>query len=102
MRVLDGANTWFLILPGHESSRSSAQLIRRWGLFRESAPGEEKASGHGQQGRSLDDTRFQTNPFCYVLYVEQWKFRCIMSSDHHEGGPRSSFVLDRHVRCFRS
>jgi hypothetical protein len=24
-----------------------------------------------------------------------------MSSGHHEGGPRSSFALGRHVRCFR-
>jgi hypothetical protein len=39
MRVLDGADTWSLIRPGHESSVGSAQLIRRWGLFRGSAPG---------------------------------------------------------------
>ncbi len=30
--------------------------------------GEEKAPGHGQQGRSLDDVRFQTDPFCFILY----------------------------------
>jgi hypothetical protein len=46
--------------------------------------GEEKASGHGQQGRSLDDTHFQTDPFCFILYIAQWKFRCIMSSGHRE------------------
>jgi len=34
----------------------------------------------------------------YILYVDQWKFRCSMSSGHHEGGPRSSIALDRHVR----
>ncbi len=39
MRVLDDANTWSLIRPGTESSTRSAQLIRRWGLLRESAPG---------------------------------------------------------------
>jgi hypothetical protein len=55
--------------------------------------GEEKAPSHGQQGRSLDDEYFQTSPFCYVLYVEQWGFRYIMSSGHLEGGPRSSNVL---------
>ncbi len=60
--------------------------------------GEEKASGHGQQGRSLDDARFQTAPFCFILYIAQWKFRCIMSSGHREGGPRSSIALGRHVR----
>jgi hypothetical protein len=64
--------------------------------------GKEKVSGHGQKGRSLDDARFQTVPFCYILYVEQWKFHCIMSSGHREGGPRSSFTLGRHVRCFRT
>jgi hypothetical protein len=31
--------------------------------------GEERASGHVQQGRfSLDDTRFQTETFFYVIY----------------------------------
>jgi hypothetical protein len=39
MSVLDGANKWSLIRPRHESSARSAQLIRRWGLLRESAPG---------------------------------------------------------------
>jgi hypothetical protein len=39
IRVLDDANTWSLIRPGHESSVRSANLIRRWGLPRESAPG---------------------------------------------------------------
>jgi hypothetical protein len=39
MRVLDGEKTWSLIRPGHESSVRSTQLIRRWGLLRESAPG---------------------------------------------------------------
>jgi hypothetical protein len=69
-------------------------------VFLGGSGGEEKASGHGQQGRSLDDTRFQTAPFCYILYVEQWKFPCSMSSGHREGGPRSSFALGRHVLCF--
>jgi hypothetical protein len=39
MCVLDGVNTWSLIRPEHESSLRSVQLIRRWGLFRESTPG---------------------------------------------------------------
>jgi hypothetical protein len=34
---------------------------------------------------------------CHILYVDQWKFRCSMSSGHHEGGPRSSIALGRHV-----
>jgi hypothetical protein len=36
--VLDGANTWSLIRPGYESSVRSTQLIRRWGMTRESVP----------------------------------------------------------------
>jgi hypothetical protein len=31
--------------------------------------GDEKASGHGQQGRSLDDVCFQTVPFCFIFYI---------------------------------
>jgi hypothetical protein len=31
---------YFLIRPGYESSTRSVQLIRRWGLPRESAPGQ--------------------------------------------------------------
>jgi hypothetical protein len=27
---------------------------------------------------------------CYVLYIEQWEFRCCMPSDHRERCPRSS------------
>jgi hypothetical protein len=37
--------------------------------------GQEKSSGHGQQGRSLDDACFQTTPFCYILYIDQWGYR---------------------------
>ena len=59
------------------------------------AGGEGKASGHGQKRRSLDDTHFQTVPFCYILYVEQWGFLCSMSSGHHTWGPRSSIALGR-------
>jgi hypothetical protein len=57
--------------------------------------GQEKAPGHGQEGRSLDDEHFQTAPFCYILYVDQWGFRYRMSSGHREGGPRSSIDLGR-------
>ena len=42
---------------------------------------------------SQDDTSSKQPCLCYILYIVQWKFRCIMSSDHHEGGPRSSIVL---------
>jgi hypothetical protein len=37
-----------------------------------------------------------------MLHVEQWKFHYSISSGHREGGPRSSFALDRNVCCFRS
>jgi hypothetical protein len=35
------------------------------GFFLGGTGGQEKASGHGQQGRSLDDERFQIAAFCY-------------------------------------
>jgi hypothetical protein len=38
-------------------------------VFLGGSGGEEKESGHGQHGRSLDDTRFQTDPFCYIIYM---------------------------------
>ncbi len=37
-------------------------------VFLGGSGGEEKAPGHGQQGRSLDDARFQTAPFFFVIY----------------------------------
>ncbi len=47
--------------------------------------------------------RIPNSPVCmYILYVGQWKFRFNMSSGHHEGGPRSSIALDRHVCCSTS
>jgi hypothetical protein len=48
-----------------------------------------------RQGLSMDDTHIQTSPFSCILYVEQWGFHYIMSSDHREGGARSSFDLGR-------
>ncbi len=68
-------------------------------VFLGGAGGEEKAPGHGQQGRSMNDVRFQTAPFCYILYVEQWGFRCSMPSGHREGGPRSSMPWAAHLLC---
>jgi hypothetical protein len=47
----------------------------------------QSTSGHGQQGRSLDDARFQTVPFCSMLYIEQWKFRFSMDQTIANGCP---------------
>ena len=85
--------------PGHESSVRSAQLIRRWGLPRESAPwsgtgdgevlmgrrfwvgcgwffswggggGEEETPGHGLLNRfSQDDASLRTAFFIYIYYI---------------------------------
>jgi hypothetical protein len=75
---------------GDGKSDGEPFLGRTWMFFLGRAGGQEKAPGHGQQGRSPDDAHFQTAPFCYILYVDQWGFRCSMSSDHREeGGPRS-------------
>ncbi len=62
---------------------------------RESARARSAGSVAGRH--ALSNSPF----FCYILYVEQWKFRCSISSGHREGGPRSSFALGRHVHCFR-
>ena len=51
MRVLDGANTWSLIRPGYDSSVRSAQLIRRWGMPRESVPGQRIGDEEVLKGR---------------------------------------------------
>ena len=43
--------------------------------------GEEKTPGHGvQQGSFSLETSFFKHPYflCYVLYIEQWGFLCIM------------------------
>ncbi len=68
-------------------------------VFLGGAGGKEKTSGHGHRGRSLNDSRFQTAPFCYILYVDEWGFRFRMPSDHREGGPRSSMSWTTHVHC---
>ncbi len=104
--VLDGANTWSLIRPGHESSVRSAQLIRRW-VFPGNLPlgqtlvmgrswwevfwvgcgwffswgdggGEEETPGHGLLSRFRRTTRVSEQPFlCDILYIEQWEFHYI-------------------------
>jgi hypothetical protein len=53
IRVLDDANrdTRSLIRPGDESSEGSAQLIRRLGLLRESAPGSTHCDEEVLMGR---------------------------------------------------
>jgi hypothetical protein len=79
---------------GDGKSDGETFLGRTWMFFLGESGGEEKLPGHSQQGRSLDDTRFQTAPFCYILYVDQWGFRFSMSSGHREVGPRSSIALD--------
>ncbi len=51
MSVLDGENTWSLIRPGHQSSTRSGQLIRRWGLIRESVLGQHIGDEEVLMGR---------------------------------------------------
>jgi hypothetical protein len=72
---------------GDGKSDGETFLGRTWMFFLEWAGGEKKTPGHGQQGRSLDDTRFQTVPFCYILYIAQWKFRCSMRQTIPNGDP---------------
>ncbi len=72
---------------GDGKSDGETFLGRTWMFFLGGTGGEEKAPGHGQQGRSLDDTRFQTVPFYYILYIVQWKFRCSMRQEITNDGP---------------
>jgi hypothetical protein len=51
MRVFDDTNTWSLIRPGYESSERSAHLVRRWGLTRESVPGQRIGDEEVFRGR---------------------------------------------------
>ncbi len=89
------------------------QRVYGWGRSRESIPGaahwrwrfdEEAFSGRlwifflGGRGRgrgvpgrvllrSFRRTAGSKQPIlCYILYVEQWRFRCSMSSGHRERG----------------
>ena len=62
--------------------------------------GEEELEGTTAETFSQDDASSKHPCLCYILYISQWGFRCrSMSSDHHDGGPRSSIALDRHMRC---
>jgi hypothetical protein len=54
---------------GDGKSDGQTFLGRTWMFFLGGAGGQEKVSGHGKQGRSLADARFQIDPFCYILYV---------------------------------
>ena len=58
MCVLDGTNTLSLIRPGHECTVRSAQFIRRWGLFRESVPGQSIGDEKVLTGRHLNRPTF--------------------------------------------
>jgi hypothetical protein len=53
--------------------------IHGWGLAYGIYPWGSALVMDGQQGRSLDDARFQTDPSCFILYITQWEFRYSMS-----------------------
>jgi hypothetical protein len=64
--------------PGHESSVRSTQLIRRWGLPRESAPWSGTGDGEVLMGRrfwgllnrfSQDDASLRTVFFISICYI---------------------------------
>ncbi len=114
MRALDGVSTRSLAVSGvdllHRSNAmdlrmGTVQGIYSWG----SALGDGdlmrrrfrvgcgcfflggRGRGRGVPGRvllrSFRRTAGSKQPcLCYILYVEQWRFRCIMSSGHRERG----------------
>ncbi len=129
MRVLDDVKTWSLIRPGHESSVRSAQLIRRWGLFRKSAPGSshwwwgsldgeafwvgcgffflgerERGSGDGRSPSawfvfSLDNASFRTTLF--MVYIIYWAVEVSLQYlQTIVKGPPVRDALGRHVLCW--
>ena len=53
--------------------------------------GEEETPGHVLLSRFHRTTRVSEQPFlCYILYIEQWKFRCCMLQTIANGAPESS------------
>ncbi len=72
MRTAQGIYPWVITLVmGNLMGRRFWVERGYWtDFFLGGVGGEEEVPGHGQQDRSLDDARFQTAPFCYILYVE--------------------------------
>ena len=87
MRALDGVSAQSLAGFGSESlhqvlckdlRKGTVQGIYSWGS---ALPGRVFAEKFSQ------NDGLQTAPFlCRILYIDQWKFRCSMSSGHHERG----------------
>ena len=72
-----------------------------WFFYWGGGGGEEETPGHGLLSRFFRrTTRVSEQPFflCYILYIEQWEFRCIK----FQSIAKSALDLDalgRHVRC---
>ncbi len=50
--------------------------------------GEEETPGHVLLSRFRRMTRVSEQPFlCYILYIEQWRFRCSMRQTVANGDP---------------
>jgi hypothetical protein len=86
----DGDCLWDLSLgrcTGDGKFYGETFLGRLWMFFCEGRGGEEKESGHVQDGRfSLDDTRCQTDQFFYIVYyiVHASGHRVVHASGHRE------------------
>ena len=63
-----------------------------WFFFR-ALVGGGRGRGRGNSGArpaesfSQDDAGFRTAFLCYILYIEQWRFRCSMRQTVANGGP---------------
>jgi hypothetical protein len=68
MYDLDVANTWSFIRPGYESSPRSEQLVRRWGIPRESVPGQCIGNEDSRVGCHWT-TRVFKQPHFIMLYI---------------------------------
>jgi hypothetical protein len=71
------------------------------GCFFLGGVGEGKRNSRVRLRRRFRRTTRVPNSPVYVIYYifRSGGFRCSMSSGHHEGGPRSSIDLDRHMHC---
>jgi hypothetical protein len=101
-----GACLWDLSLGQHTGDGKldgETFLGRTWMFFSGGDGGEEEElQTTTAETFSQDDASSKQPCLCYILYISQWGVRCSMSSDHREGGPRSSIALGRRMRCSAS
>ena len=73
---------------------------RTWIFFsRGGGGGEEELQDTTTEAFSQDDASSKQPCLCYILYVEQWKFRCSMRQIIANGGPDPRRTTHFEVVC---